>query len=77
MRSKASNGLTVMAPFQVLQWDGNARECSTQNPDIYLYTGVSDSFDCSAFWGNQWLQLQWPERLEEWSIAHKNLLGHH
>ena len=57
-------------------WNGVAmlEKMSRQNPDIYLYTDASGSFGCGACWGNQWLQLQWSEGAEEWSIAHKELL---
>jgi len=47
---------------------------STQSTDIHLHMDTSGSFGCGACWGNHWLQLQWPQGLEEWSIARKELI---
>ena len=57
-------------------WNGVAmlENATMRNPDIYLYTDASGSFGCRAYWGNQWLQLQWSEGNREWSIARKELL---
>lgn len=57
-------------------WNGVAmlENIPTQSVDIHLYTDASGSFGCGAYWGNHWFQLQWPEGLEEWSIARKELL---
>ena len=43
----------------------------TQSHDVHLHMDTSGSFGCEACWGNHWLQLQWPQGLEEWSIARK------
>ena len=43
-------------------------------PDINLHTDVSGSFGCGAWTGNQWLQLQWPHGVADWSIATKELV---
>ena len=42
--------------------------------EFKLFTDASGSFGCGAWWGTEWLQLKWPEGLEEWSIARKELL---
>ena len=43
-------------------------------PDIDVFTDASGSFGCGAWWKEGWLQLQWPEGLEEWSIARKEMI---
>ena len=44
-------------------------------PDINLHTDASTSFGCGAWTGNQWLQLQWPHSVADWSIAAKELVS--
>ena len=42
--------------------------------EVQLYTDASGSFGCGTWWDPEWLQLQWPGGLEDWSIAQKELL---
>ena len=42
--------------------------------NIDLYTDASGSFGCGVWWREGWLQLEWPEGLETWSIARKELI---
>ena len=53
------------------EWNGVAmlENNHRDNQEIQLYTDTSGSFGCGAWWDPEWLQLQWPERLEDWSIA--------
>ena len=37
--------------------------------EVQLYTDTSGSFGCGTWWNPEWLQLQWPGGLEDWSIA--------
>ena len=57
-------------------WNGVAmlENVPTQGREVDLYTDASGSFGCGAYWGSHWLQLRWPEGLEEWSIARKELI---
>lgn len=43
-------------------------------PDVHLYSDVSGSFGCGAWFGRQWLQLPWPHAVSKWSIAAKELV---
>ena len=42
--------------------------------EIQLYTDASGSFGCGTWWDSEWLELQWPPGLEEWSVPWKELL---
>lgn len=57
-------------------WNGVAmmENSPETGQEIQLYTDASGSFGCGAWWGVEWLQLQWPAGMEDWSIAHKELL---
>ena len=57
-------------------WNGVAMLGNTPENDfdINLYTDASGSFGCGAWWREGWLQLQWPDGLEEWSIARKEIV---
>ena len=48
--------------------------CLSIDQEIHLYTDASGSYGCGAWWGVEWMQLQWPAGTEEWSIAYKELL---
>ena len=58
------------------EWNGiriveNLAECP---PDNNLHTDTSGSYECGAWTGNQWLQLQWTHGVADWSIAAKELV---
>ena len=57
-------------------WNGVAMLANTPRggSDIDLYTDASGAFGCGAWWQEGWLQLEWPEGLEAWSIARKELI---
>ena len=57
-------------------WNGVAmmENCPSIDQEIHLYTDASGSCGCGAWWGVEWMQLQWPAGTEEWSIAYKELL---
>ena len=57
-------------------WNGVSMLANTPRggSDIDLYTDASGSFGCGAWWREGWLQLEWPEGLETWSIARKELI---
>ena len=42
--------------------------------EIQLYTDASGSFGCGTWWDTEWLELQWPPGLEDWSVPWKELL---
>jgi len=58
------------------EWNGigMVRNPAEGTPDFNLHTDASGSYGCGAWIGNQWLQLQWPHGVEDWSIAAKELV---
>ena len=57
-------------------WNGVSmmRDGLQASPDHHVTTDASGSFGCGAWWGHWWLQYKWPEGLESWSIAIKELV---
>ena len=57
-------------------WNGVAmmENCPSIDQEIHLYADASGCFGSGAWWGVEWMQLQWPAGTEEWSIAYRELL---
>ena len=56
-------------------WNGvSMMRSQGAEPDHHLISDASGRFGCGAFWDCQWLQYQWPDGLESWSIAVKELV---
>ena len=43
-------------------------------PDHEVYTDASWVYGCGAIWGQQWLQLEWPQSYQDIQIAPKELV---
>ena len=55
-------------------WNGVAMIGSREwSPAFHLYSDASGSFGCGAWWDQSWLQLAWPQDLQDWGIAVKEL----
>ena len=49
-------------------------DITTLQPKFTLVSDASGSWGCSAYWGSQWFQLQWPAGFQPLSIAIKELI---
>ena len=58
----ATNGMVHIS----MLWDSSIR-----SPEYNVFSNVSGSWGCGAYWGFQWFHLKWPDHLQSLPIAIK------
>ena len=75
INSEARSDIRWWTTF-VESWNGISilRDESLTQPVHEIWSDASGSWGAGAFWGSEWLQLQWPPAIQPYQIAIKELI---